>query len=73
MTANNTVDVFSFDEPGRIERVEIKIVGEHPDQRVAAVKVKGDVKTLGATATVHYVKVKFTVGADDLVRKGKGV
>ena len=58
MTVNNTVDVFSSDEPGRIKRVEIKIVGGNirinaSRRSTVAVKAKGDVKTLGATATEH--------------------
>jgi hypothetical protein len=144
VTANDTVDVFSSDEPGRIKRVEIKIVGgniriDASRRSTVTVKARGDVKTLGATATVHEdvlrigsssalryflqrsridlvldvpneteidikvfgadivvnggtgplsvkgragaiegttysddVKVKFMVGADDLVRKGEG-
>jgi hypothetical protein len=58
VTANNIVDVFSSEEPGRIKRVEIKIVGGNirinaSRRSTVAVKAKGDVETLGATATVH--------------------
>ncbi|GAB3897474.1 hypothetical protein GCM10029964_080380 [Kibdelosporangium lantanae] len=55
--SDNTIDVFAS-EPGQIRRVEIDIVGGNirinaTKGNTVKVRAKGDVKTLGAKASVH--------------------
>ncbi|MGW3044489.1 hypothetical protein ACWC9T_31600 [Kitasatospora sp. NPDC001159] len=64
------IDVFRS-EPGRIKRVEIKIVGgnirlDFARRDTVAVKAKGDTATLGATATAH--KDVLRIGSSSALR-----